>query len=129
MDATLLEIQCAFQKIMRIHTMLRENSLFVCFLNPFLKARNVRGEYLFIVNDAKYTQSVEIEQCEEEGEPCRTDSDAPFSGQTVCRQKYATYKLYAISGMGRKFLNPIGAQEMPVSFRSFVRPFVQFKLF
>ena len=63
------------------------------------KARNVKGEYLFIVNDAKYTQSVEIEQCEGEGEPCRTDSDAPFSGQTVCRQKYATYKLYAISGM------------------------------
>lgn len=61
------------------------------------KARNVKGEYLFIVNDAKYTQSVEIEQCEGEGEPCRTDSDAPFSGQTVCKQKYATYKLYAIS--------------------------------
>ena len=67
------------------------------------KARNVKGEYLFIVNDAKYTQSVEIEQCEEEGEPCLTDSDAPFSGQTVCRQKYATNKLYAISGMGNKF--------------------------
>ena len=43
-------------------------------------------------------EEVEVEQCEEEGRPCRTDTDAPYSGNTGCRQKYATYKLYAISG-------------------------------
>ena len=90
------------------------------------KARNVKGEYLFIVNDAKYTQSVEIEQCQEEGEPCRTDRDAPFSGQTVCRQKYATYKLYAISGMGR---NCWLLQELKKWYiRLLVRSFVRLKL-
>ena len=58
----------------------------------------MRGEYLHIVNTAAYSQAVEVEQCEEEGRPCRTDTDAPYSGNTGCRQKYATYKLYAISG-------------------------------
>lgn len=67
------------------------------------KARNLRGEYLFIVNDAQYTQSVEIEQCQDEGSSCLTDQDAPFSGTTECRQKYATHKLYAISGIFTKF--------------------------
>ena len=62
------------------------------------KARNIRGEYVYIVNDARYTQSVEIEQCVSEGSSCLTDHDAPFSGNTVCRQKYSTHKLYAISG-------------------------------
>ena len=62
------------------------------------QARNVRGEYLHIVNTAAYSQAVEVEQCEAEGRPCRTDTDAPYSGNTGCRQKYATYKLYAISG-------------------------------
>jgi len=61
------------------------------------KARNVKGEYVFIVNHGQYRQSVEIEQCENEGESCLTDNDAPYSGFTTCRQKYATYKLYAIS--------------------------------
>ena len=67
------------------------------------KARNVRGEYLFIVNDGQYTQSVEIEQCQDEGASCLTDQDAPFSGTTECRQKYATHKLYAISGLKQMF--------------------------
>ena len=62
------------------------------------KAQNVKGDFLFIVNDARYRQSVEIEQCQAEGETCLTDTDAPYSGKTVCKQKYATYKLYAITG-------------------------------
>jgi len=61
------------------------------------KARNVKGEYVFIVNHGQYRQSVEIEQCDNDGESCLTDNDAPYSGFTACRQKYATYKLYAIS--------------------------------
>jgi len=61
------------------------------------KAQNIRGEYLHIVNDGRYRQAVEIEQCEAEGEACLTDNDAPIRGNTVCKQKYATYKLYAIS--------------------------------
>jgi len=61
------------------------------------KAQNIRGEYLFIVNDGRYRQAVEIEQCESEGQTCLADNDAPSPGNTVCKQKYATYKLYAIS--------------------------------
>eukprot|EP00092_Neocalanus_flemingeri_P014283 GFUD01015404.1.p1 GENE.GFUD01015404.1~~GFUD01015404.1.p1 ORF type:complete len:510 (-),score=86.92 GFUD01015404.1:496-2025(-) len=61
------------------------------------KARNVKGQFLFIVNNSKYRQAVEIEQCLGEGENCLTDSDAPYPKATVCKQKYATYKLYAIT--------------------------------
>ena len=61
------------------------------------KAVNTQGEYVFIVNDDQYRQSVEIEQCEEEGLHCNTDEDAPSSSNTVCRQKYTIHKLYAIT--------------------------------
>ena len=44
------------------------------------------------------------EQCEDEGAPCETDGDAPQMnvGSTVCRQKYTTYKLYAINVEGEQ---------------------------
>jgi len=61
------------------------------------KARNVKGQFVFIVNDNKYRQAVEIEQCLNEGQRCLTDDDAPYSETTACKQKYATYKLYAIT--------------------------------
>ena len=40
---------------------------------------------------------MEIEQCEDEGVQCNTDEDAPFTRSTVCRQKYTTHKLYAMT--------------------------------
>jgi len=61
------------------------------------KAKNVRGQYLFIVNQAEWRQAVEVEQCEAAGQVCRTDSDAPAAGTTACRQQFAAYKLYAIN--------------------------------
>ena len=61
------------------------------------KAVNTRGEYVFIVNHDQYRQSVEIEQCQDDESECRTDEDAPFSRSTVCRQKYTTHKLYAMT--------------------------------
>jgi len=61
------------------------------------KARNSKGQFVFVVNDNNYRQAVEIEQCVEEGQKCLTDDDAPVSRQTLCKQKYATYKLYAIT--------------------------------
>lgn len=65
------------------------------------KAMNIEGEFVFIVNDDKYRQAVEIEQCLGEGEICRTQSDAPFS-TTVCRQKFATYRMYVINKEGKQ---------------------------
>jgi len=60
------------------------------------KARNTKGRFLFIVNDNQYRQAVEIEKCVDEGQKCLTDDDAPVSRRTLCKQLYATYKLYAI---------------------------------
>ena len=54
------------------------------------------------MNDEQYRQAVDIEQCLGEGEPCRTDEDAPSFGETVCRQKYATYKKYVINQEGEQ---------------------------
>merc|ERR1712232_1310269 len=65
------------------------------------KAKNIEGQFVFIVNDEKYRQSVEIEQCISEGDPCQNDSDAPLP-TTVCRQKYATYRMYVINQEGRQ---------------------------
>jgi len=65
------------------------------------KAKNIEGKFVFIVNDDQYRQSVEIEQCVSEGEPCQNDSDAPLP-RTVCRQKYATYRMYVINEEGRQ---------------------------
>merc|ERR1712232_852186 len=65
------------------------------------KAKNIEGQFVFIVNDEKYRQSVEIEQCISEGDPCQNDSDAPLPS-TVCRQKYATYRMYVINQEGRQ---------------------------
>lgn len=64
------------------------------------KARNSQGSYLFIVNQDTFRQAVEVEQCLDEGSECLTDSDAPSSGSTVCRQEYATHRLYATDGNG-----------------------------
>jgi len=61
------------------------------------KARNTKGQYMFIVNDNQYRQAVEIEKCLDEGQKCLTDDDAPVSRRTLCKQIYATYKLYAIT--------------------------------
>jgi len=68
------------------------------------KAKNTNGKYLFIVNKEEYKQSVDIEQCEGEGQPCETDGDAPQMnvGSTVCRQKFTTFKLYAINHEGEQ---------------------------
>jgi len=68
------------------------------------KAKNTNGEFMFIVNKDEYKQSVGIEQCEGEGQPCETDGDAPQMnvGSTVCRQKFTTYKLYAINHDGKQ---------------------------
>jgi len=65
------------------------------------KAKNIEGKFVFIVNDEQYRQSVEIEQCVSEGDPCQNDSDAPLP-TTVCRQKYATYRMYVINQEGRQ---------------------------
>ena len=65
------------------------------------KAKNIEGKFVFIVNDDQYRQSVEIEQCVNEGDPCQNDSDAPLP-TTVCRQKYATYRMYVINEEGRQ---------------------------
>ena len=35
---------------------------------------------------------LKVEQCLDEGSECLTDSDAPSSGTTVCRQEYATHR-------------------------------------
>jgi len=64
------------------------------------KARNVDGAFVFVVNDEKYQQAVDIEQCLGEGEPCRNQEDSPSFGSTVCRQKYTTYKMYVINPEG-----------------------------
>jgi len=68
------------------------------------KAKNTNGEFKFIVNTAEYAQAVAIEQCEGEGEPCETDGDAPQMNveSTICRQKFTTYKFYAINGDGEE---------------------------
>jgi len=66
------------------------------------KARNSQGDYLFIVNQDTFRQAVEVEQCVNEGSECLTDSDAPSSGSTVCRQEFATHRLYATSGNGEQ---------------------------
>jgi len=66
------------------------------------KARNTNGAFVFIVNDEQYRQAVDIEQCVGEGEVCENDSDAPSFGETVCRQKYATYKMYVINEEGEQ---------------------------
>lgn len=66
------------------------------------KAKNVQGDFVFIVNDDLYRQAVDIEQCAGEGEPCRNDDDAPSFGTTVCRQKFATYKMYVINDAGEQ---------------------------
>lgn len=65
------------------------------------KAVNIEGKYVFIVNDNQYRQAVEIEQCLGEGEECLNDSDAP-APSTVCRQKYATYRMYVINEDGEQ---------------------------
>jgi len=65
------------------------------------KAKNIEGQFVFIVNDDQYRQSVEIEQCLGEGEVCLTDSDAPLP-TTVCRQKFATYRMYVVNEEGRQ---------------------------
>jgi len=65
------------------------------------KAKNIEGKFVFIVNDERYRQSVEIEQCVSEGDPCQNDSDAPLP-TTVCRQKFATYRMYVINQEGRQ---------------------------
>jgi len=66
------------------------------------KARNSQGSYLFIVNQDTFRQAVEVEQCLDEGSECLTDSDAPSSGTTVCRQEYTTHRLYATDGKGEQ---------------------------
>jgi len=66
------------------------------------KARNVDGAFVFIVNDEDYKQAVDIEQCLGEGESCRNQDDAPSYGETVCRQKYTTYKMYVINEQGEQ---------------------------
>jgi len=66
------------------------------------KARNVDGAFVFIVNDEEYKQAVDIEQCLGEGESCRNQDDAPSYGETVCRQKYTTYKMYVINEQGEQ---------------------------
>ena len=65
------------------------------------KAKNIAGKFVFIVNDEQYRQSVEIEQCVSEGDPCQNDSDSPLP-TTVCRQKFATYRMYVINQEGRQ---------------------------
>merc|ERR1711963_556210 len=49
-----------------------------------------------------FRQAVEVEQCVDEGSECLTGSDAPSSGSTVCRQEFATHRLYATSGNGEQ---------------------------
>jgi hypothetical protein len=66
------------------------------------KARNMEGNFVFILNDHEYKQAVDIEQCINEGEKCRTEGDAPTFGTTVCRQKYTTYKMYVINQEGEQ---------------------------
>merc|ERR1719400_1009537 len=66
------------------------------------KARNIDGAFVFIVNDEDYKQAVDIEQCLGEGESCRNQDDAPSYGETVCRQKYTTYKMYVINEQGEQ---------------------------
>ena len=67
------------------------------------KAQNVDGKYVFIVNDNNYRQAVDIEQCLGEGEPCLTESDNPtFDSETLCRQKYTTYRMYVINEEGEQ---------------------------
>jgi len=66
------------------------------------KARNNDGAFRFIVNDEQYRQAVDIEQCLNADKPCLTDEDAPSFGKTVCRQKFATYKMYVINEEGEQ---------------------------
>jgi len=66
------------------------------------KARNVRGSYLFIMNQKEFRQAVEVEQCVSDGQQCATDSDAPSPGSTNCRQEYSTHRLYAVDGSGEQ---------------------------
>ena len=96
----------------------------------------MEGKFLFIVNSGEHRQAVDIEICTSEGVECTNQEDAPFghtacrheqkkqkkldtvSDRTVAkvldayqsmlmpRQKYSTYKLYAVTGLGHQvFLN------------------------
>jgi len=66
------------------------------------KARNVKGSFMFIMNQGEFRQAVEVEQCEDEGEECKTDGDAPSTGTTVCRQEFSTHRLYALGSNGQQ---------------------------
>jgi len=93
------------------------------------KARNTKGQYVFIVNDSKYRQAVEVEKCLYEGEKCLTDDDAPVSRRTLCKQIYATYKLYAINENREQVYDSFSLPsaclchyKTPTSFRSGLKP-------
>ena len=62
----------------------------------------MKGSFLFIMNQPEFRQAVEVEVCRSEGQQCRTDSDAPSSGSTSCRQEYAVHRLYAFNSDGRQ---------------------------
>ena len=66
------------------------------------KAKNVKGSFMFIMNQGEFRQAVEVEQCEDEGRECRTDGDAPSTGTTVCRQEFSTHRLYAMGSNGQQ---------------------------
>merc|ERR1712013_246796 len=93
------------------------------------KARNTKGQYVFIVNDSQYRQAVEIEKCLDEGEKCLTDDDAPVSRRTLCKQIFATYKLYAITANREQVYDSFSLPsaclchyKTPTSFRSSLQP-------
>ena len=93
------------------------------------KARNTKGQYVFIVNDSQYRQAVEIEKCLNEGEKCLTDDDAPVSRRTLCKQIFATYKLYAITANREQVYDSFSLPsaclchyKTPTSFRSSLKP-------
>merc|ERR1712013_221920 len=93
------------------------------------KARNTKDQYVFIVNDSQYRQAVEIEKCLNEGEKCLTDDDAPVSRRTLCKQIFATYKLYAITANREQVYDSFSLPsaclchyKTPTSFRSSLKP-------
>lgn len=90
------------------------------------KARNIRGTFMFIMNQREFRQAVEVEQCVGEGQSCNTDNDAPSRGRTHCRQQYSTHRLYAINATGHQvydsFSLPSACLCHHSSFRSSVSP-------
>ncbi|XP_054270978.1 protein spaetzle-like [Macrosteles quadrilineatus] len=63
-------------------------------------AKNIEGNWLFVINHDEYVQGVRVEKCLNDRE-CSFPASLPYGYRSQCKQKYIYRKLVALNGTGQ----------------------------